>query len=160
MQYMSFKSGECRYACELNLVQEIIGDPSLEPCLDCSELLIGVYDGARGPLPVIDLLCRPPDLCPLSEMALLVFESNRKLVGLLIDEISEVFEIDPKEVRPLASDDRFAMEDLLKGKIEFSGSSYYLIDPDRIGKACVAATVGDGHDMADDPSRKKWPGRE
>ena len=160
MQFMSFKSGECRYACELNLVQEIIGEPVLEPCLDCSELLVGVFDGARGPLPVIDLLCRPPDLCPLSEMALLVFEFGRSLVGLLVDEIGEVFEIYPDAVRPLSNDDRFAIDGLLKGKIELSGNSYYLIDPDRIGKACVAATVGEGHDMADDPPGEKWPGRE
>jgi chemotaxis signal transduction protein len=124
--------GDRKYACDLQCVQEIVTSPMLEPGLDGPSHQVGVFEGSRGPLPVLDLLGRPPDECPIQEMTLVVIDSAGKSFGLLADEILIAVDIDPEQVLPLPPRTDGISDNFISGVAPVSGSSYYLIKPEMV----------------------------
>ncbi len=147
--HVSLRLGEHKYACDVINVQEIIHHPQLEPSLDGPELLIGIYTSSRGPFPVLDLLKRPPDECRLSEMSMVVVEITGELLGLLVDDLDNVVEIDLSDRRPVAGG-RMGVEDgLLEGVAAVKGSEYYLLDLERILLAYTGADLNSAREAGD-----------
>ena len=140
-QYVALRLGDRKYACDLARVQEIVAGPELEPCLDGPDLLIGMFAGSRGPLPVLDLLGRPPDAYRLNEMALLVFEAVGSSLGLLADDLNSVIEFDPAAALPLPLAAGGVADEFLAGVVELADISYYLLDLDRVVAAYTGAAT-------------------
>ena len=124
--------GERRYACDLVCVQEIIRHPILEPSLEGPGLLVGMHAGSRGSLPVLDLLGRPPDECPLRSMTLVVFETSGKALGLLVDDLLDIIEFNPATMLPLPPGGNGVTDELIVGLTSVAGSDYYIINLDMV----------------------------
>lgn len=144
--HVTLRLGDRHYACDLMQVQEIVERPDLDPCLDGPDILIGMFASARGQVPVLDLLGRPPDVCPVSEMSLLVLEIANNPVSLIVDELLDIIEFDPCAVCPVPPGANGAPDELLTGIIEVDNREYYLLDLERIHKACTGgeAVAGEG----------------
>lgn len=140
--YLTFQLGDCKYACEVLRVQEIIRQPDLEPGLGGPDLLVGIFASSRGSVPVLDLLARPPDECRIQEMALVVFGADEQSLGLLVDDLHSIIEIDPSEALPIPPNTKAASEGQLQGVVELEGTDYYLLDLDRIFSAYLGAAAG------------------
>jgi chemotaxis signal transduction protein len=151
-QYLAMRLGEHGYACDLACVQEIVSRPVLEPSLDGPELLVGMYAGSRGPLPVLDLLGRPPDECPLCSMSLVVFKAMGSTVGMLADESLNIVEFDPQTIGPRPIGSNSVLELFLDGLVSVKGSDYYLLNLDMVvsaylGAAAVLPPSGDAESL-------------
>jgi chemotaxis signal transduction protein len=142
--HVALRLGERRYAIDLTPVQEIVHSPELDPCLDGPELLVGMFDSATGALPVLDLLGRPPDECPLSRMALVILQVSNTRLCLIADELPEMVELDPANAVPLLRGANGAPDELLRGVVDVGGCDYYLLDLDQIVLACSGAGPGRG----------------
>lgn len=141
-QFLAMRLGDRAYACDLTSIQEVVRRPVLEPSLDGPELLVGMYAGSRGPLPVLDLLQRPPDECPICSMSLIVFETSGNVVGMLADGNPDIVEIDPGMIgaRPIGSD--CELELFLDGLFTISGTRYFLLNLDMVVSAYFGAVAG------------------
>jgi len=120
--------GERNYAFDLVHVLEIIRCPQLEPSLDGPELQVGIYEGARGPLPVLDLLSRTPDQCRLNRMSLIIVADNGETICILADDVADIVEIDTNDRCPLPDGANGVNTGLLTGVVTISESDYYLLD--------------------------------
>jgi chemotaxis signal transduction protein len=144
--HVTLRLGDRHYACDLMQVQEIVERPDLEPCLDGPEILIGMFADARGQVPVLDLLGRPPDVCPVRDMSLVILEIGDTPISLIVDELLDIIEFDPSAVCPVPPGANGAPGELLTGIIEVDQREYYLLDLDRILSACTGgeAVAGEG----------------
>jgi chemotaxis signal transduction protein len=124
--------GEEFYACDLNCIQEIVRNPELDPSFEGSELLVGMFAGSRGSIPVVDLLARTPDNCPLCSMSLVIFERAGKVAGMLADNLLDVIELDPTFVLPLRHVTVEAPSQYIDGRARINGSDFFLVNLDKI----------------------------
>jgi purine-binding chemotaxis protein CheW len=145
-KFAAIRLGERKFACDIFKVQEIVHGPELEPSFEGCEFQVGTYNGKRGSLPVIDLLNRPPDACPIFDMSLVVIEIGDSIIGLLADELCDVLSIDPMSACPLPGGACGVDEDLLDGVITISDIDYYLLDLHRILEAFLGAETRPGPD--------------
>lgn len=141
-RHVALRLGERVYAFDLLYVQEIIFSPELEPCLDGPELVIGTFRGSRGELPVVDLLGRGPDECPLGRMALVIIEYSGRTVCVLVDGILDIVELDPSMALPVPGGANGVPDDMLCGIVNIIDCDYYLLDLDRIISAYIGCSAG------------------
>jgi chemotaxis signal transduction protein len=147
-RHLAMRLGDDTYTCDLHCIQEIVSNPVLDPSFDGTELLVGMYEGSRGSIPVVDLLARTPDDCPICHMSLVIFERAGKVAGLLADNLLDVVEFDPAFVIPLRKPAGEIHHQYLSGRVRVKGSDYYLIDLDKVVvdhvNTLMAASTGDG----------------
>jgi chemotaxis signal transduction protein len=140
--HVAIRLGEWAFACDATFLQEIVRSPVLEPGIDGPELVVGFYLSSRGLIPVLDLLGRSPDGCPIHAMSMAVFCASGNPVGLLADEILSLVEIRPSSILPLPPGSCGVNQDLLSGLVSVDGVEYYLINLDMVVSSCAGA-VGD-----------------
>jgi chemotaxis signal transduction protein len=131
-RYLAMRLGEEFYACDLNCIQEIVHNPELDPSFEGSELLVGMFAGSRGSIPVVDLLARTPDNCPLCSMSLVIFERSGKVAGMLADNLVDVVEFDPTFALPLRDVTIEAPRQYIDGRAKINGSDFFLVNLDKI----------------------------
>lgn len=146
-KYAAIRLGERKFACDLIQVQEIVHGPEIEPCLDDTGFQIGIYHGTRGSFPVIDLLNRPPDACPVCQMSLVIIEIGELIVGFLADELCDVVNIDPGAACPLPGGACGVDESLLGGVITITDIDYYLLDLYRVLDAFLGTGTKPGPEV-------------
>jgi len=140
--HVALRLGERHYACDVMRVQEIVDGPDIDPCLDGPQILIGMFTTSRGQVPVVDLLGRPPDACPVRDMSLLILEIGEYPISLLADELLDIIEFDPGTRCSLPPGANGAPNDILAGVIEVEKRDYYLLDLERILSACMESGIG------------------
>jgi len=130
--HMVLKLGERRYTCDICTIQEIVANPVIEPCLDGNEFQIGCFESTTGDIPVLDILCRTPDMCPIREMSLVIFEVSGRRISILADDLLELIEIESSWICPLPPGGNGVPDDLIRGVIEFNNCQYFMLDLERI----------------------------
>jgi chemotaxis signal transduction protein len=131
-RYLAMRLGDEFYACDLKCIQEIVHNPELDPSFEGSELLVGMFAGSRGSVPVVDLLARTPDNCPLCSMSLVIFERSGKVAGMLADNLLDIFELDPAFVLPARNVATQAPSRYIDGRARVNGSDFFLVNLDKI----------------------------
>ncbi len=105
-QYLTFRVADEDYALEILNVQEI---KSWEPCTrlpNTPEHVLGVINLRGSVVPIVDLRRwlgmppREPDKLTVVVVLRLPVGENDKVLGLVVDAVSDVHEIDPDQVRP------------------------------------------------------------
>jgi chemotaxis signal transduction protein len=140
--HVALRLGDQTFACDITGVQEIVRNPQLEPSYDGPEILIGMFTGKRCELPVLDLLGRSPDECPLHEMTLVVLNYEGETVGLLVDDLEEIVELDLSKARPVGKG--IVRWDLVDCVVSREGSDYNILNLGRV----VDAFHSDGIQLA------------
>lgn len=139
--HVALKLGGRNYACKVQNVQEIVRRPQLEPSLDGSDLLVGMFSSTRCEIPVVDLLGRSPDEFTLHEMALVVFQVEGEVLGLLVDDLEEIVELDTSQIVPVTADEAVETGNAVSGIVMREGTEFYLLNLERIACACKDTAV-------------------
>lgn len=125
---IAVRLGEYRFACNMDFIQEIIENPVLDPGLEGPQCIVGVFNGTRGPIPVIDLLARSPDEYAPNSMTLIVLREGDQIFGLLVDDILEAIEIDMASIMELPDLYDQISREFLSGYIVINGIDYLVLN--------------------------------
>jgi purine-binding chemotaxis protein CheW len=100
-QYLTFKLGREEYAIEILRVQEIRGHSRITPIPNTPAYVKGVINLRGTVVPVVDLRCRlgMPETSDMRFSAIVVVTVGTKIVGLFVDEVSDVADIQHSEVQ-------------------------------------------------------------
>ncbi len=147
MKLVGFFLGEEEYAAdilkirEIKLMQEITKVPKAPPFVE------GVINLRGDIVPIINL-CRKlnlPEHPPTEESKIIVVELEDQLVGIIVDEVSEVIEMDEANVSPPPQVIGGIEREYIKGVGKLGERLLILLDLDKIltaeEKSQVAGTV-------------------
>ena len=99
-KYLMFKLADEEYAIEIKFVTEIIGIQRITEIPDCSDFVKGVINLRGKVIPVIDVRIRfklkPKEYG--DRTCIVIVNMEETIVGLIVDEVSEVLDIPPTNV--------------------------------------------------------------
>jgi purine-binding chemotaxis protein CheW len=100
-QNLTFKLGREEYAIEILRVQEIRGHSRITPIPNTPDYVKGVINLRGTVVPVVDLRRRlgMPETSDMRFSAIVVVTVGTKIVGLFVDEVSDVVDIPHAEVQ-------------------------------------------------------------
>ncbi|SMR77733.1 chemotaxis protein CheW [Marinobacterium sediminicola] len=105
-QFLTFMSGNELYAVDIMRVSEIIEISALTRVPKAPEFIRGVINLRGGVVPVIDLTAKLgaglSDLTKRSCVVLVTIEqpAGEQTLGLLVDEVREIIDIAPSDIKP------------------------------------------------------------
>ena len=101
-QFLTFSLGNEEYGIELLKVQEIKGYSPVTPIPNCPVHVKGVLNLRGAVIPVVDLRVRfGMQVAEYSKFnVIIVTNVGSKVVGLLVDAVSDVLNVGPADVRP------------------------------------------------------------
>lgn len=118
-QYVSFTVAGCLYGIEITRVREIKGwnEPTSLP--NAPHSMRGVLNLRGVVVPVFDLRCRfgrgNTEVGP-SHVVIIVALGDR-LIGVLVDAVSDILTLEPKDILPVPKTEADAKQDFLAGLV-------------------------------------------
>ena len=101
-QYLSFTLGEEEYGIEILKVQEIKGYAGITPIPNMPDYLKGIMNLRGTVIPVVDLRTRFSLETKTYDKftVIIVAMVGEKIVGLVVDTVSDVLDLPPEEILP------------------------------------------------------------
>lgn len=101
-QMVSFRIGREVFGVPIAMVQEIVRVPEVTPVPDMPPFIKGVINLRGKIVPVIDLGRRLKlEAMPSSKSSrILILEVEKRVIGLLVDAVTEIIRIPPESVEP------------------------------------------------------------
>ncbi len=111
VQVVAFTMGEEEFACDIQVVSEVIKMLKVTPLPQSLEFIEGVINLRGEVIPVIDLRRRfgMEEVERTKESRIIVVEVEGRMVGLIVDSVSEVIRLPEKQIQE-------APEQLAKGR--------------------------------------------
>lgn len=133
-KYLTFFLGKEEYALEILKVQEIIGLMPITPVPGMPAYIRGVLNLRGKIIPVMELrvrfgLERVPDT---DESCIIVVQSGTYLMGVLVDKVSEVSEVDDKQIEPVPTFGIGSKVEYLAGIGKFEQSVKLLLNVEKV----------------------------
>lgn len=102
VQLACFRLGDGNFAADIMRIKEILRPQRLTKLPRTPAFVEGVISLRGSVIPVIDLRKRfdLPDRAPLEESRLLVVSVARQLVGLVVDDVTEVVTVQAQDIKP------------------------------------------------------------
>lgn len=100
-QYVTFKIDDEEYALDINRVQEITGYTKLTKLPNAHKSIKGMFNLRGNVIPIFDLRIK----FKLKEKeydkfsVIIVFRTNNKTIGMIVDEVSDVLNIDKDKIQ-------------------------------------------------------------
>ena len=143
-QFLTFKLAGEEYGVGILTVQEIRGWSAVTSIPHAPPWVLGVIDLRGVVVPVIDLR-RRFDLAPAtfgpSTVVIVIRVSSgaeERTVGLVVDAVSEVYDIDPSAFRQLPDLGSSAAGEVVNGLAHTDGKTVILLDATRLA-ACASS---------------------
>jgi len=129
-RYLTFFLGDEEYGLEIEFVKEIIGVLCVTPVPRSMNHILGVINLRGRVVPVIDLRLNfgLPKCEPTERSCIIVIEYDNELVGLLVDEVSEVLNIRVNAVDKSTLQDQNVNEQYLQGIVMVDGDIKILLN--------------------------------
>lgn len=144
-QYLTFRIADETYGIPIETVAEIVGLQKITSVPDARPYVKGVINLRGTVIPVIDVRVRLA-MEPLridERTCIVVVQLERTLVGLLVDRIAEVIDVDPEKIEPATRRRAgFAVETIVTGFIQTGGDVKILIDLARLLEDATASGEG------------------
>jgi purine-binding chemotaxis protein CheW len=121
-QYISFKIGGEEYAIDIMAVREIKGWTETTSLPNQAQHILGVMNLRGTIVPVFDMRCRfgmGLTEATRSHVVIIVAVLDR-IVGLLVDAVSDILTIDSSEIRPVPEMNRGIATDFLSGIVSIN----------------------------------------
>ncbi len=121
-QYISFKIGGEEYAIDIMAVREIKGWTETTSLPNQAQHILGVMNLRGTIVPVFDLRCRfgmGLTEATRSHVVVIVAVLDR-IVGLLVDAVSDILTIDSSDIRPVPEMNRGVATDFLSGIVSIN----------------------------------------
>ncbi len=128
-QFISFKIGGEEYAIDIMAVREIKGWTETTTLPNQAQHILGVMNLRGTIVPVFDLRCRfgmGLTEATRSHVVIIVAVQDR-IVGLLVDAVSDILTIDSSEIRPVPEMDRGVATDFLSGIVSVNESMVVIL---------------------------------
>jgi purine-binding chemotaxis protein CheW len=128
-QYISFKIGSEEYAIDIMAVREIKGWTETTVLPNQPEYILGVMNLRGTIVPVFDLRCRfgmGLTGASRSHVVIIVAVLDR-IVGLLVDAVSDILTIDGSEIRAVPDMDRAVSAKFLSGIVSVNETMVVLL---------------------------------
>ena len=102
IQLACFRLGDANFAADIMRIKEILKPQRLTKLPRTPAFVEGVINLRGTVIPVLDLRKRfeLPDRAPLEESRLLVVALSRQLVGLVVDDVTEVVTVTAHDIKP------------------------------------------------------------
>lgn len=102
VQLACFRLGDANFAADIMRIKEILKPQRLTKLPRTPDFVEGVINLRGTVIPVIDLRKRfeLPGRAPLEESRLLVVAVYRQLVGLVVDDVTEVVTVHANDIKP------------------------------------------------------------
>jgi len=145
-QFLTFMLAGEEYGVGILTVQEIRGWSAVTAIPHSPPWVLGVIDLRGVVVPVIDLRRRfelaPAEFGPATVVIVIRVHAGRdvRTVGLVVDTVSEVYDIDDSALRHLPDFGRGASSEVVQGLAHTDGKTVILLDAHRLA-ACGADAV-------------------
>jgi purine-binding chemotaxis protein CheW len=137
-QFLTFKLAGEEYGVGILLVQEIRGWSAVTSIPNAPHWMLGVMDLRGVPVPIMDLR-RRFDLEPAqfgASTVVIVIRvpsgEGQRTIGLVVDAVSEVYDIDAADCRTLPELGSSASNEIVQGLAQADGKTLILLDAARL----------------------------
>jgi purine-binding chemotaxis protein CheW len=137
-QYLTFTLGDEVFAMDIRLVNEIIQHAAMTVVPLMPAFLRGVINLRGAVVPVIDLQSRfgRPRAQVGSKTCIVVFDAlhdgEKTGLGLMVDAVSEVIEIDPKHIEPPPQFGTTIERQFIRGMGKIAGEFIVILDAQKV----------------------------
>jgi len=144
-QYLTFKLAGEEYGVGILSVQEIRGWSAVTAMPNSPPWLLGIVDLRGVAVPVVDLRRRfalaPAEFGPSTVIIVIRVSAGNteRTVGLVVDAISEVYDIDASALRNLPDFGSSATSEMVNGLAHTHGKTVILLDAHRLATAEMVA---------------------
>jgi purine-binding chemotaxis protein CheW len=130
-ELISFRVGDQEFCVDIMSVREIRGWSPATPLPGSARSVLGVINLRGAILPIIDLstsVGRDP-VVPNGRHVIIVVEVGKKLVGLLVDAVSDILTVTHEMIQPTPDMAESAGDTFTRGILAIEGRMICLIDP-------------------------------
>ncbi len=133
-RYLTFFLGNEEHGFEVRRVREIIGCPTITPIPKAPPSVRGVLNRRGDIIPVVDLHQRLGlgEAITTDETCIIILDSDTGLVGVVVDRVSEVTDIEESEYAAPPELVTSARDGYLVGMANTEGGVKLLLDVDQI----------------------------
>ncbi|UPT64462.1 MAG: chemotaxis protein CheW [Hyphomonadaceae bacterium JAD_PAG50586_4] len=123
LELISFRIGEQEFCLDIMAVREVRGWAAATPLPHSPPYVRGMINLRGAVLPILDLKCRLGlgETTPTQRSVIIVVHIGQRLVGLLVDEVSEVLEVDRGTIQATPSVGCGTVETFVRGIIPLEG---------------------------------------
>ncbi len=133
-KFLTFELGSEEYGVEILKVKEIIGIMNITTVPQTPEYMKGVINLRGKVIPVIDLRLKfsMEELGHTQETCIIVVEVNNTLIGIVVDNVSEVLEIRSEEIEDAPSFGQAIDTKFIMGLGKAKGKIIILLDIEKV----------------------------
>lgn len=142
-KYLSFILGNEEYGLKILKVREIIGLMDITSVPQTPEFIKGVINLRGKVIPVIDLRLKfgMEEAAYTEETCIIVVDMGTAMMGILVDTVSEVLNIDEKQIEPPPSFGSTVNTEFILGMGKIKDSVKILLDIEKVLSADELAIV-------------------
>lgn len=144
-QYLTFTIADENYGIPIETVAEIVGLQKITSVPDARPFVKGVINLRGTVIPVIDVRVRlAMDPVQIDDRTcIVVVQLERTLVGLLVDRIADVIDVDAEKIEPAPRRrSGWAAETVVTGFVQAGGDVKILVDLARLLEDAKASAEG------------------
>ncbi|MBI5193562.1 MAG: chemotaxis protein CheW [Nitrospirae bacterium] len=133
-KYLTFVLNHEEYGLEILRVREIIGLMEITPVPQVPQFIKGIINLRGKVIPVVDLRLKfgMPEAGYTKETCTIVVDIENSLMGIVVDTVSEVLDINAKDIEPAPSLGSTIKTDFILGMGKVKGKVKILINIDRV----------------------------
>jgi len=133
-KYLTFVLNNEEYGLEILKVREIIGLMEITPVPQTPPFIKGIINLRGKVIPVMDLRLKfgMPETEYTKETCIIVVNIDNRLMGIIVDTVSEVLDINAKDIEPAPSLGSSIKTDFILGMGKIKGKVKILLDIDRV----------------------------
>ncbi len=133
-KYLEFLIDKESYGIPISFVTEIISMQSVNTLPEAPDYVKGIINLRGKIIPVIDMHCRlnRKDMTYTDRTCIVVVETDRLNIGLIVDSVTEVLMIEEKDIAPAPQIKTADSNGYLSGIGKVSGQVKLLLDCDKL----------------------------
>ncbi len=133
-KYLTFILNHEEYGLEILKVREIIGLMDITPVPQTPTFMKGIINLRGKVIPVVDqrLKFGMPEAEYTKETCIIVVTIDNRLMGIIVDTVSEVLDISAKDIEPAPSLGSSIKTDFILGMGKIKGKVKILLDVDKV----------------------------
>lgn len=133
-KYLTFVLNHEEYGLEILKVREIIGLMDITPVPQTPAFIKGIINLRGKVIPVVDLRLKfgMPEAEYTKETCIIVVNIDNRLMGIIVDTVSEVLDINAKDIEPAPSLGSSIKTDFILGMGKIKGRVKILLDIDKV----------------------------
>lgn len=133
-KYLTFILNDEEYGLEILKVREIIGLMDITPVPQIPSFIKGIINLRGKVIPVVDLRLKfgMQEAEYTKETCIIVVDIENRLMGIIVDTVSEVLDINAKDIEPTPSLGSTIKTDFILGMGKVKGKVKILLDIDKV----------------------------